>query len=252
MSSVRTQHLTVLGTLCRRPSVLLLPLAPLALLVFFGATVASTLRSALTSRSSASSEAVTVEQIAAPAAGTTHVIRSARVSIRQVIGGAAALMGGVLIAASMAGGTYAFLNSQVKTSAVTVSSGSLTLTVQYSSGAASATATIPATVWTNMLPGDFVGQQFTIASTGSATSNITARLSTATAWDIRIAPGSCPATQLTSTPLTTMAGAQGQIAPGTNSVVCVQATLPASAPVSAEATTAPFSILIDATQVPSP
>jgi hypothetical protein len=180
MSPASTQRLTALGTLCRRPTVLLLPLAPLVLIAFLAATVISSVRASLLVRSTASLESADVEPIqpvtAEPVTITTRAIRAVRPTMRQLVGGTAALMGGVLIATSMAGGTYAFLNSQVKTSAVTISSGSLTLTVQYGSTAAGSTTAIPAASWTNMLPGDVVGQQFTLASTGSATSNVTARL----------------------------------------------------------------------------
>ena len=102
-----------------------------------------------------------------------------------------------------------------------------------------------------MLPGDVVGQQFTIASTGTAGSNLTARLSSTSAWEIRIASGACPSTQLTGAPLTTTAVAEGALAGGSNSVVCVQATLPANAAAAVSGTSAAFSIIIDSAQVPS-
>jgi hypothetical protein len=257
MSSARTQRLTALGTLCRRPSALLLPLAPLVLIVFLAVTVFTTVRATLAARSvaaleAAALEAADVDPAAQPATRSARILDAARPTTRRIMAGAAALMGGVLVAAGMAGGTYAFLNSQAKTPAVTVSSGNLALTVQYGSTTAGATTAIPAAAWTTMLPGDFVGQQFTIASTGTATSTLTARLSAVTAWDIRIAAGTCPTTQLTNAPLTATAAAQGTISPSTSTVVCVQATLPASAAAAVEATTAPFTILIDATQVPTP
>lgn len=152
----------------------------------------------------------------------------------------------------MAAGSYAFLNSQATaTSAVTIRSGNLALTVQYGSGTAGATAAIPTAAWATMLPGDVVGQQFTITSTGTAGSTITARLTATSAWDIRIAAGNCPGTQLTSAPLTTSAAAQGTLLGGASSVVCVQATLPTSAAASVSGTSVPFSIIIDSTQVPS-
>jgi hypothetical protein len=102
-----------------------------------------------------------------------------------------------------------------------------------------------------MLPGDIVGQQLTLASTGTAGSTLTARLSATSAWDIRVSLGACPAGQLTSAPLTTSAAGAGSIAGGANSTVCVQATLPASAAASVSGTSAAFSIVIDSTQVPS-
>ena len=156
------------------------------------------------------------------------------------------------MAAGLAAGTYAFYSSQVSTtSAVTIKSGNLALTVQYGSGAAGATAAIPTTAWATMLPGDVVGQQFTLASTGTAGSTLTARLSATSAWQIRMALGACPATPLTSAALTTAAVAAGSIAGGASSAVCVQATLPASAAASVAGTSSSFSIIIDATQVAS-
>jgi hypothetical protein len=248
-----TQRLTALGTLCRRPSALLIPLAPLVLLVLAATTVFVTVRAGRAARSVLSSEIADVEPAASTSiARSAGLVAGARPTTRRVLGGTAALMGGILVAAGMAGGTYAFLNSQATTPAVTVSSGNLALTVQYGSTTAGPTTAIPVAAWSNMLPGDVVGQQFTVASTGTATSTVTARLSALTAWDIRIAPGTCPTTQLTSAALTTTAAAQGTISPSTSSVVCVQATLPASAAASVEATTAPFTIIIDATQVPTP
>ncbi|MEO6117100.1 MAG: hypothetical protein ABIP33_12000, partial [Pseudolysinimonas sp.] len=171
---------------------------------------------------------------------------------RGAIAGIAALAVGILVAAGLAAGSYAFYSSQtVATSSVTVKSGNLALAVQYGSGTAGATAAIPTTAWATMLPGDVVGQQFTITSTGTAGSNVTARLTAVSAWDIRIAAGTCPGTQLASAPLTTTAAAQGTLAGGASSVVCVQATLPVGAAAGVSGTTAPFSIVIDSAQVPS-
>lgn len=171
--------------------------------------------------------------------------------VRHILGGAAAALGGVLIAAGMAGGTFAFLNSQATTPAVTVKSGNLALTVQAGFGAAGSTAAIPSTAWATMLPGDYAGQQFTLTSTGSADSTVTARLSATSAWDIRLAVGTCPATQLSSTPMTTAAVSYGSVAAGLSTVVCVQATLPAGAAATVSGSSAPFSIIVDAVQVPS-
>src|SRR4051812_34412603 len=171
---------------------------------------------------------------------------------RGALAGAAALTAGILVAAGLAAGSYAFLNSQATvTSAVTIKSGNLALTVQYGAGAAGSTTTIPTTAWATMLPGDFVGQQFTLASTGTAGSTLTARLSAASAWQIRIASWACPATQLTSAPLTTTAAAAGSILGNATSTICVQAALPATAAATVAGTTSAFTIIIDSTQVPS-
>ena len=171
---------------------------------------------------------------------------------RGALGAAAALVAGILVAAGLAAGSYAFLNSQATAaSAVTIRSGNLALTVQYGAGAAGSTATIPTTAWATMLPGDVVGQQFTLASTGTAGSTITARLSATSAWEIRVAAGTCPAGQIPGAALTTTAVAEGTILGGTNTSVCVQATLPATAAAAVSGTTAGFTIILDSTQVPS-
>jgi hypothetical protein len=181
-----------------------------------------------------------------------RLLLALRPTPRGALGAAAALVAGILVAAGLAAGSYAFLNSQATdASSVTLHRGNLALTVQYGAGAAGSTATIPTTAWATMLPGDTVGQEFTITSTGSAGANLTARLSATSAWEIRIAAGTCPGTQLTSAPLTTTAVAEGTIPGGVSSVVCVQATLPTGAAAAVSGTTAPFSIIIDATQVPS-
>ena len=171
---------------------------------------------------------------------------------RGAIGAIVALTAGLLVAAGLAAGSYAFFSSQATTtSAVTIKSGNLALTVQYGAGAAGSTAAIPTTAWATMLPGDIVGQQFTLTSTGTAAATLTARLSATSAWDIRVAAGTCPATQLPGAALTTTAVAAGSIAGGTSSTVCVQAVLPAGAAAAVSGTTAPISVIIDSTQVPS-
>ena len=181
-----------------------------------------------------------------------RLLLALRPTPRGALAAVAALTAGILVAAGLAAGSYAFLNSQaIATSAVTIKSGNLALTVQYGAGTAGATAAIPTAAWATMLPGDVVGQQFTLVSTGTAGSTLTAKLSATSAWDIRMALGTCPAGQLASAPLTTTAVAAGSVAGGANSTVCVQATLPASAAAGVSGTTSAFSIILDSTQVPS-
>jgi len=181
-----------------------------------------------------------------------HLLLILRPTPRGALGAAAALTAGVLVAAGLAAGSYAFLNSQATAaSATTIKSGNLALTVQYGAGAAGSTATIPTTSWATMLPGDVVGQQFTLASTGTAGSTYTARLSATSAWEIRVAPGTCPATQIPGAALTTTAVSEGSILGGANTQVCVQATLPTTAAAAVSGTTAGFTVILDSTQVPS-
>ncbi|HEY4152724.1 MAG TPA: hypothetical protein VGM38_05335 [Pseudolysinimonas sp.] len=181
-----------------------------------------------------------------------RLLLALRPTPRGALAGGAALVVGILVAAGLAAGSYALFSSQATAaSAVTIKSGNLALTVQYGSGTAGASTTIPTTAWATMLPGDVVGQQFTIASTGTAGSNLTARLSATSAWEIRIAAGTCPVTQLAIAPLTTTAVAEGSLPGGQNSVVCVQATLATTAAASVSGTSTTFSLIIDSTQVPS-
>lgn len=171
---------------------------------------------------------------------------------RGALAAAAALTAGILVAAGLAAGSYAFLNSQATvTSSVTIKSGNLALTVQYGAGAAGSTATIPAAAWTGMLPGDIVRQQFTLTSTGTAGSTLTARLSATSAWQIRMALGACPASPLVTPALTTTAAAAGSMTGNSSSTVCVQATLPTSAAATVAGTSSAFTIILDSTQVPS-
>jgi hypothetical protein len=251
MSPARTQRLTAIGTLCRRPSVLLLPLAPFVFITFALIAVGTiALQAMIAARSGLRARAAARRVVADDLDSRGERPRTAsRPTPIRILGGAAALMGGVLIAASMAGGTYAFLNAQGKTSTATVSSGSLAITVQAAGTTAGATTAIPTAAWSNMLPGDFAGQQVTVVNTGNVTVNATARLTATTPWDIRIVVGTCPTTQMTSAALTTAAVGYGTLAPGASAVVCVQATLPATS--TSENTSANFSIIIDATQVAS-
>lgn len=261
MSTATTQRLTAIGTHCRRPAALLVLFAPVVFLVFLTLLLASTTRTALAGRSAVESAAgSSTAELAAPDASTAEAeARSAtwvgrslvalRPNPRRAVGAAAALFGGILVAASMAGGTYAFLNAQATTPAVTLSSGSLLMTVKYGSGTAGSTTAIPTAPWSTMLPGDVVGQQFTIANIGTVGTTVTVRLSAETAWDIRLAPGTCPSTPLASAPLTTVSATVATVAAGASAIVCVQAGLASGAPASAEATSSALAILLDAKQV---
>jgi len=181
-----------------------------------------------------------------------RLLQILRPTPRGALAATAALLAGILVAAGLAAGSYAFLNSQATVaSAVTIKSGNLALTVQYGAGTAGSAATIPTTAWATMLPGDVVGQEFTLASTGTAGSSLTARLSATSAWQIRMAFGACPGTQLTGAALTTTASAAGSISGNSSSTVCVQAALPPNAAASVSGTSTTFTIIIDSTQVPS-
>jgi hypothetical protein len=185
----------------------------------------------------------------APTTSRARAVRALMPTPRKALAAGAALLGGILVATGLAAGSYAYLNAQATTPTATIKSGNLALTVQYGSGTAGATAALPTAAWSTMLPGDIVGQQFTITSTGTATSNVSVALSAVTAWDIRLAAGPCPTGQIGNQPLTTTPVFAGSLAGGASSVVCVQATLPAGAAAGVSGTTAPFTITLTATQV---
>jgi hypothetical protein len=170
------------------------------------------------------------------------------VSIRSALASAAAIFAGVLIAVAGTTGSYALWNGQSDIANASINTGSLTLTVKFGSGAAGSTAAIPTAAWAGLLPGDFVGQEITVANTGTTFTNITGRLGATSAYDIRIAAGACPATLLSNAALTTTAVSVGSLAAGGSSVACVQVSLPLTAPASAQGTTTPFTITLDGTQ----
>ena len=261
MASAR--RLTALGILCRRPSSLLTPLTPVVLLVFAGLLLLGSVRSAVRCRVAtrfphwpnghgvAAVSSVDRSDPVERAGVETLRGETVRVGFRPigVVGLAAALFGGVLLAASAAGGTYAFLNAQRITPGATISSGTLSVTIQASGSAAGASAAIPTDAWTNMLPGDFAGQTVTVANTGSVGTVLSAQLAGTSAWDIRLAMGACPSTLLTSAPLAAAPSSVATLAAGSTSAVCVQASLPANAAANTENSSSSLSITLTAKQV---
>lgn len=247
MRTASTHRLVAIGTLCRRPWALLVPLAPLVLLVFIGMLLVSSARASLARPLTASHTGTT------PASAPEAVSQPAPRGFQPVrtVGVAAAMLGAVLLAASAAGGTYAFLNSRQTISGVTVTSGSLSMTVEASGAAAGPTTAIPTAAWNNMLPGDFAGQTVTLANTGTVDTVVTAQLAGTPAWNIRISLGACPSTLLTSAPLTTGASAVTTIAAAANSVICVQASLPTTADAATENTASGLNITFNAEQATS-
>jgi hypothetical protein len=169
-----------------------------------------------------------------------------RVGVRALLASAGAVLAGVLIAVAGTTGSFALWNQAAPIADASVASGSLGLTVKYGSGAAGSTAAIPTASWSSMLPGDYVGQQITVASTGTVAGTLTATLSATTPYQIRIAAGSCPSTLMSTAALTTTASALGTIAAGASQNYCVQVALPASAASSVSGTSSPFTITIGA------
>lgn len=169
-----------------------------------------------------------------------------RLGVRALLASTGAILAGLLVAVAGTTGSYALWNHAAPIADASVSSGSLGLTVKYGSGAAGSTTAIPTASWSSMLPGDYVGQQITVTSTGTATGNLTARLSAATPYQIRLASGTCPSSLLSSAVLTTTAASAGSITAGASRTLCVQVALPSAATSSVSGTSSPFTIVIEA------
>lgn len=184
-----------------------------------------------------------------PAARRTGV--AGVVSPTSIAATAAAILLGVLAAVGGVAGSYAYLNASAPTTAgSTVTAGTTGITLQSGAGIAANSITLAPTAWTKMLPGDFAGQNVTIANTGDTTLSISTRLSASVDWNIRVASGACPATQLATGLQSTSASTLATINSGGSLTVCVQAILPTTAPNSTQGTNPLVSLLVDGTQIP--
>jgi hypothetical protein len=171
--------------------------------------------------------------------------------VRALLSIAGALAAGVAMAVLAAGGSYAYLNVTVPTGAGgTVSAGTSSLTLKRGADPATSTLTIPASVYASMLPGDVVSQTLTLANVGDVAQSVSAVATDDGAWETRISPAACAGT-LTSAPVSTTAVAFTTLAVGASRSICVQVTLPASAPASAMGTTVGYTLTLSGTQVPS-
>lgn len=178
-------------------------------------------------------------------------LRFPRITPAKILASAAAILIGVFGAVTAAAGSFAYLNASAPVGAAsTVTAGTSAITLQQGAGAASSTLTMSNTVWNRMLPGDFVGQSLTINNTGDAVLAVSTRLSSTIAWDIRVAAGACPGTQLTGAAQTTTATALATLAAGASTTVCVQAALPVTAANSVQGTSPAVNLIVDGVQVP--
>lgn len=178
-------------------------------------------------------------------------LRFPRITPAKIFATAAAILIGVFGAVTAAAGSFAYLNATAPVgTASTVTAGTSVITLQQGAGAATSTLTMSNTVWNRMLPGDFVGQSLTINNTGDAPLSISTRLSATIAWDIRVAAGACPVTQLTGAVQTTTSTALSTLAAGASTTVCVQAVLPTTAANSVQGTSPVVNLTVDGVQVP--
>ncbi|CAN5456626.1 hypothetical protein BH09ACT4_BH09ACT4_17190 [soil metagenome] len=187
--------------------------------------------------------------------GPRPSIRRIRVGLRVTPGRLAAVAAAVLLgvfgAAGAAAGSFAYLNSTATIgSNSTVTAGTSSLTLQSGANPAGTAITLPATVWNRMLPGDIVGQTITVNNTGDTPLTVSTRLSVAIAWDIRVAAGACPGTQLPGAAQTTTSTTYATIAAGATSTMCIQALLPTTASNVVQGTAPVVSLIVDGVQVP--
>ncbi|TPW70030.1 hypothetical protein [Schumannella sp. 10F1B-5-1] len=177
--------------------------------------------------------------------------RAARTSVRGMLASAAAIGIAVVVVSTGAAGTFAFINASAPASSVsTVSSGSLAVTVTASGSISS----IPATTWTNLLPGDTGRQDVVIANTGAAPVTLTGVLgATPSPYSVAIAYNKtcAAATAYTSMTATATALSASSLAKGASVPACVQVTLPSSAANGAQGAANTFQLTIDAKQVTS-
>jgi hypothetical protein len=147
---------------------------------------------------------------------------------------AAALIGGVMAS----GSTFALWNSRQATPVAAVASGTIAIT---------ATAALTASHWGNMLPGETVRQQFTVANTGDARVAVSATATTGTAsFEVRLAPGTCGTTALAGASATVAPQALGTLTTGSSTIVCLEVRLATTA---LPGDTSSFSVALTGTQV---
>jgi hypothetical protein len=164
---------------------------------------------------------------------------------------AAAILLGVLGAAGTAAGSFAYLNSTATVGQnSTITAGTSAITLQQGAGAATTNLTMTTSAWNRMLPGDVAGQAITVNNTGDTPLSISTRLSSLIAWDIRVATGACPGTQLPGAAQTTTSTTLSTIAAGSSATVCIQATLPLGAANNVQGTSPAVNLVVDGVQVP--
>jgi hypothetical protein len=171
--------------------------------------------------------------------------------IRGLLTMAAGLGVGVSMAVLAAGGSYAYLNVTVPTGAGgTITAGTSGLTLKRGADAATSALTIPATDFANMLPGDVVSQQLTLANTGNVAQAVTAVASNDGAWETRIATGTCPET-LETAALTAAPISLATLGVAASQTLCLQVTLPITAPAGTMGTGVGFTVTLSGSQVAS-
>jgi hypothetical protein len=163
--------------------------------------------------------------------------------IGGMLASASAIAGASLVAVLAAGGTYALWSGERPLPEASIRTGPLGLTVN-----GAATATVDGTAWSRLLPGDIVSQQVTIKNVGTVPETVT--VSTTGGYGpllVHAAKGACGAT-ITGTSSTVSPTTLGEFAAAEQSVVCLQDTMPGSAPAGAQGTSQSFTITFATTK----
>lgn len=164
--------------------------------------------------------------------------RTAGVTFRKLGGTILAVFSAIVIAISITGGSYALWNDGRTANGGSITAGSASLSI---------TQSLDSALWSNLAPSESVRQSFTVTNTGAVPMSLQGSATRANASvEIRLAPGACPGTALTSTQATTAPTALGTLAIGATATVCLQVTLAATATVGSTST---FTVSIDGTQV---
>lgn len=177
---------------------------------------------------------------------STHARHRAPAQRARRIGGmlasTAAVAGASIIAVCAAGGTYALWSGQKPIASATIQTGTMGLTVD-----GGASAVVDGTAWSNLLPGDVVLQEVTLQNTGNVPDTVSA--STTGAFGpllVHLRKGACAAI-IVGTSSTDSPTDLGVFAVGESTLVCIQVTMPATAPANVQSTNQSFTVTFTST-----
>jgi Camelysin metallo-endopeptidase len=157
--------------------------------------------------------------------------------VRGMLASATAIAGASIIAALAAGGTYALWNGERSIPSATITSGTLGLTVNGGSS-----GVLDGTAWSKLLPGDIVSQEVTVKNTGDVAGTVSATTTGGfSPLLVHVKKGACGAT-IVGTSSTVSPTSLGAFLPSEQSLVCVQVTMPATAPAGTQGTSQAFTI----------
>jgi predicted ribosomally synthesized peptide with SipW-like signal peptide len=162
--------------------------------------------------------------------------------LASLLASSVAVAVGVVVAITASGGTFALWTSTQTLSAGSVTSGSMTLTVN-----AATTVALSGTAWSTLLPGDWVQKQVTLKNTGTVAATVSA--STTGSFGpllVHAAKGACSG-QLTGTSSTVSPTSFGTFTAGESSLACIQVSLPTSTANGAQGSAQSFTVTFSET-----